>query len=198
MMSSVSTKRIEYIDIAKGIGIILVVMGHTIGTEVLVGSWIFSFHMPLFFFLSGLCFNDERHPLFLPFLKKRIQTLFLPLVYFSVICLVVSVLTGASNYSIEKIQNGEFTGALWFLYVLFLSELFYWIINRLSQHTAIKFAVIIVCLFIGISLQKLDFTLPFNHCSVFPATFFYGLGHLSRSKMALLVARIPAWGGGFC
>ncbi len=44
-------KRIEWVDIARGIGIILVILGHIgIGK---VGKFIYSFHIPLFFFLSG-------------------------------------------------------------------------------------------------------------------------------------------------
>lgn len=47
--------RIEWIDVAKGIGIILVIMGHTFQLDLV--SPIYAFHMPLFFFLSGLLFN---------------------------------------------------------------------------------------------------------------------------------------------
>lgn len=47
----VSSKRIEWVDIAKGIAIILMVVGHEIGGNARI--FIFSFHMPLFFILSG-------------------------------------------------------------------------------------------------------------------------------------------------
>ena len=42
-------KRISYIDMAKGIGIILVVLGHSIFPSENLTTWIYSFHMPLFF-----------------------------------------------------------------------------------------------------------------------------------------------------
>jgi fucose 4-O-acetylase-like acetyltransferase len=45
--------RLHYIDIAKGIGIILVVVGHT-STPLYLHNIIYQFHMPLFFILSGL------------------------------------------------------------------------------------------------------------------------------------------------
>ena len=50
------SKRIEYLDIAKGIGILLVVLGHNDFEviSVFVQRLIYSFHMPLFFFLCGL------------------------------------------------------------------------------------------------------------------------------------------------
>lgn len=69
-------KRIEYIDIAKGIGMILVVIGHCINDKTFPGTWIYSFHMPLFFVLSGLCFSDKKYPTFLPFLWKKYERFF--------------------------------------------------------------------------------------------------------------------------
>ena len=47
--------RLEWIDKAKGIGIILVILGHTICPPN-IKFWLYSFHMPLFFFLSGYVF----------------------------------------------------------------------------------------------------------------------------------------------
>ena len=47
-----SNRRIEWIDIAKGIGILLVILGHTIALK--YSKVLYTFHMPLFFLLSGL------------------------------------------------------------------------------------------------------------------------------------------------
>jgi len=58
-------QRIDFLDVAKGVGILLVVMGHCLGglraaeiVEEASLAWfsfylIYSFHMPLFFFLTG-------------------------------------------------------------------------------------------------------------------------------------------------
>ena len=54
----INKKRIEWVDIAKGIGIFLMVMGHT-GIPRIGNQWIYSFHMPLFFFISGFLFNTS-------------------------------------------------------------------------------------------------------------------------------------------
>ena len=48
-------QRIEWIDIAKGIGIIAVLIGHT--NSGILRDEIYSFHIPLFIFLSGMLFN---------------------------------------------------------------------------------------------------------------------------------------------
>ncbi|MBF1069294.1 MAG: acyltransferase family protein, partial [Prevotellaceae bacterium] len=60
---SEQTKRIEALDIAKGIGIILVIIGHMSSSY--LRDWIYSFHMPLFFIISGICFKTEKYPSFL-------------------------------------------------------------------------------------------------------------------------------------
>lgn len=46
-------KRLEWVDIAKGIAILLMVIGHELPMTSLIRMVIFSFHMPLFFILSG-------------------------------------------------------------------------------------------------------------------------------------------------
>lgn len=74
------------IDIMKGIGIILVVIGHA-GCPQLMRSIIFSFHMPLFFIASGFFFSvknldDKKH-----FIIRRIKRVYIPFVKWSLIFL---------------------------------------------------------------------------------------------------------------
>src|SRR5579859_1896157 len=56
------TKRIHWIDICRGIGIILVLYGHLFVSDK-NNYLIFAFHMPLFFFISGLVFKPSALPL---------------------------------------------------------------------------------------------------------------------------------------
>lgn len=92
LTSNRSTTRIHWIDIAKGIGIILVSFGHirngdgqsvwlpALDTPI---NFIYLFHMPLFFFLGGLTFSSRRS--FPDFLKRKAQTLLIPYyVFFAV------------------------------------------------------------------------------------------------------------------
>lgn len=94
--------RWEHIDALKGAGILLVVLGHLIerpqSDSLLLGmlyTAIYSFHMPLFVFLSGIFARET--------LKRRdydkiIWTLFLPLVVFQPIYISVGALTGWNSY----------------------------------------------------------------------------------------------------
>lgn len=51
-------KRIDYLDIAKGIGIILVLVGH-ISKNDEINRFLYLFHMPLFFIISGMLYKEK-------------------------------------------------------------------------------------------------------------------------------------------
>lgn len=53
-------QRENWIDWAKALGILLVVMGHSVYASKDVTSFIFVIHMPLFFFVSGYLFKTSR------------------------------------------------------------------------------------------------------------------------------------------
>lgn len=52
-------KRSNVIDIMKGIGILLVILGHCMPYENPLNRFIYSFHMPLFFMISGYLYNEK-------------------------------------------------------------------------------------------------------------------------------------------
>ena len=54
--------RYEYVDIAKGIAIVLCVIGHAVAFGSMAFRYIFSFHMPFFFFISGWCKATSKNP----------------------------------------------------------------------------------------------------------------------------------------
>lgn len=187
-MRTTPMQRIEYIDIAKGMGMILVVIGHCINNKTFPGTWIYSFHMPLFFILSGFCFSEKRYPTFLPFLWKRIQTLFLPCIYFSLIVTILSTLThGPSTFS-DLIFKG-FPGALWFVFILFLSEIIYYFIQKKCKNRIYLTVSLLFLLGIGVTLNRIGLNLPFCLCSTFIATFYYGLGNLSKLLFQPTIAK---------
>ena len=69
------SKRIDWIDFAKAIGIFLIVFGHSIkGT--IAHTFVYSFHVPLFFYLTGATFGCRTG--YANFLLKRVKTLLIP------------------------------------------------------------------------------------------------------------------------
>lgn len=73
-----NTERVEYIDLLRGIGIILMTIGH-VGFTVNIEKWIYAFHMPLFYCVSGWFFNN--HSTITAKIKKLSLKLLVP--YFS-------------------------------------------------------------------------------------------------------------------
>ena len=57
-----SNLRVRWIDMVKGFGIFLMVIGHASGLPENIKLWIYGFHMPLFFILSGYTYGmfDEK------------------------------------------------------------------------------------------------------------------------------------------
>ncbi|ELK2034093.1 acyltransferase [Vibrio vulnificus] len=129
--------RTEWVDYAKAIGIILVVFGHVNrgiydagfglpeSIHSVVDSVIYSFHMPLFFFLSGLfCMESFRKRGGTGVLKAKIDTLIYPYLLWSL--LQGSIEVGLSNYTNGSTSFSDLIQILWapraqfwFLYVLF-------------------------------------------------------------------------------
>lgn len=73
-------ERNKTIDCMKGLAIIFMVVGH-IHISALVDKFIYSFHMPLFFIVSGYLYH--RRTVSLEYLKKKVKTLILPYFVFA-------------------------------------------------------------------------------------------------------------------
>lgn len=81
----VKCKRIDWVDFAKGITIILVIVGHTLSVgkaaKIIQGA-IFSFHMPLFFILSAITFHFSNSiEEFINSTKKALKHLLIPALF---------------------------------------------------------------------------------------------------------------------
>lgn len=139
------SQRIVSIDIAKGLGILLVVLAHnSLGSFApFLHQLIYAFHMPMFFFLSGLFFNPESGLGGL--LKKRFNGLLLPyfftifLIYFFEIFLGKMGLEIAWSRILKSFYaNGFYLDwtVMWFLPALFVMNLaafgFYRLLGRFT------------------------------------------------------------------
>lgn len=141
-----SMKRESRIDVAKGIGCLLVLLGHSLYINKHLKNWIFSFHMPLFFFISGYLFNyDKYKDDYKTFLKKRVKSLIIP--YF-LLQFVIWILLFMFQYhfclTTEALNRfiGIFLGYrmhkwyfyLWFLILLFFIEnILYFLIKYFNK-----------------------------------------------------------------
>lgn len=75
-------ERIAWLDYAKGLGIILVIYGHAICPNSM-NVWLCSFHMPLFFILSGFTFPSYNKYSFKEFAVKKFKSVIIPYFVFA-------------------------------------------------------------------------------------------------------------------
>lgn len=129
-------KRIYYLDIAKGIGVILMVLGHVPDLTIPSRQFITSFHMPLFFVISGMIINatkeTEREMGII--VKRKLRSIMLPYLVFSVLSLIVEALcTGILKNGVWEVFWEHLFGTVclagasvfWFLPALFFGELIF-------------------------------------------------------------------------
>ncbi|MED1469922.1 acyltransferase family protein [Bacillus salipaludis] len=185
-------KRLDWLYIGKGLGMLLVMFGHT-HIPVPLKTYIYTFHMPLFFFLSGYLFNIKKFPTLKVFLSKRFKSLILPYWCFSLVAYLWFLLL--INFGEVDYKNNLFTlllgaliaerkavwtvhtSALWFVACLFCTELlFYWISKLGQTKKGIGFFLIVIS-FLGCLYNKLvGQPLPWNLDVAFISVGFYGVG----------------------
>ncbi len=128
-----SSERLTFVDVAKGIGILLVALAHNdlAAYAPFAFHWIYSFHMPFFFLLSGLFFKPGGSLWAL--LQKRSTSLLRPyffgifLIYFWAIFFDTMGLPTAFGRIVKALYgNGYYLDwvAMWFLPALFMVNLF--------------------------------------------------------------------------
>ncbi len=162
-----SSDRLLWVDTAKGIGIVLVVLGHVlVGLNgaglinnkqmyVLAFDIIYSFHMPLFFFLSGLFFlHSYTKRGALPLIGNKMATIVYPFVIWSAIQIIIEATL--ANYTNNDENFGHLLTMLlypksqfWFLQALFLMFVSYAFLFSIFKHRAIWITTLLsLCLFI--------------------------------------------------
>lgn len=85
-------QRFDHIDIAKGIGILMVIVGHCGSLPSILSRFIFSVHMPLFFILSGYFYVPRPEIGERLFIKKNAKNLLLPYAMTCVFVIALRVL----------------------------------------------------------------------------------------------------------
>ena len=177
-----SNNRIEYLDIAKGIGIILVIIGHCISMKSYMGRFIYTFHMPLFFFIAGLCFNETRYT-FSIFLTKRIRQLIVPCIFFTLLlCLGAEYIMGKHDFM--NLDN-HLPSTLWFIPILFLAEILFYVVCKLIKNDIIRITFIVSLGFAGYYLKKYNIDLPYSLTAVPVSMVFYGVGYYIKKYIGI-------------
>lgn len=143
-------ERLTYLDVAKGIGILLIVIGHVYAYNKQIVDrffviWLYSFHMPLFFIISGMLIAHKNEDNILKFVAKRIKGILIPYAFFSIFSILVFAFVDDFNRSlilrnIKRTIFGLGIDVLWFLPTLFFSEIIFITIKKIIKN---KYLVII-------------------------------------------------------
>lgn len=213
-------KRIAWIDIMKGILMVTIVLGHVYDTGIL-RKYLYSFHVPAFFFLSGFCFTYRHN--FCSFIYKRLRTIMIPYFFFSVVSILIfwigSRFIGSLSQLLEcdlgtnllvmlygnsKPEIMRYNLPLWFLPCLFSTSCIAYCEEfcvRLKGKS-MRIIVILLLIFIGAFFaQHEDIALPWHFETSISMAVWFVLGisckdYANRKKGLRIIW--PVWILSFC
>lgn len=187
--------RIDFVDLTKGICIILVVMAHIGGAFNAFDndSMIASFRMPLYFFISGIFFKSYEG--FLGFFLRKVNKLLIPFTFFYVGAFLL-------KYIVWKIAPGVFhmpvswselllvfqghsliksNPPIWFLIALFNCNILFYLLHFLrDKQLKLMFTLTLLVGAAGFYMGKIDLVLPFYLDVAMTALPFYVAGFWIR------------------
>lgn len=195
-------KHYEWIDTAKIVGIYLVTIGHGSLVSEQCQQYIYSFHMPMFFFLSGVLYHYRSTK---ETLKRNLHTIIVPYFLINILGLLYMSLSYWLNdcLTLEKIIShigaimlglGYTAGRwipvctpLWFVITLFLILITMSFLK--SKLRIITFGFFAVIFFYLLHYFKIDTYIPID--SALMAFPFFSVGYLT--KTVILEAERPIW-----
>lgn len=200
-------QRIKYIDILRAIAIFLIVFGHAIVHSLnshIIFNIVYSFHVPLFFMISGFTFNNTGKE-FKKFFKNKFFRIVVPYFIWALLFLIPYYLFGrdvkenlgntGSFDLLENIYNvfygvGAFSRLkqntpLWFLPALFTMEIIFYIIFKIKDKIKYKYRdVLILIILFTLSCISYKFNtliFPFGINTLLNLGFFFYFGYIIRN-----------------
>lgn len=194
-------KRIEFIDLAKGFCILLVVFNHihkTFDTQFLLDDCFKMLRMPLYFFLSGLFF--KKYEGVVGFMKRKMNKLLIPFVFFFLLTSflipnIIFLLSG-NIFKIELLWsfvNPEFfpNFPIWFLWCLFELNLMFYVVYLIAEKFGSYNALVMTILsltigYFGYYLGRVNYNLYCFADSAMSAFPFFYFGFITREHPTIL------------
>lgn len=195
----VKDNRIEWIDALKFIGIFLIYIAHFGDIAGKTCLFAYTFHVPLFFFISGLFSLKHREDPIGIYILNKVKTILIPYFVFSL--LTIFIMTIQTNYIPIPIKdvirdilfgtrNQIFASQLWFFPCLLLVEIFFQILLKLLKN---KYYVLMACIGIFLLAEGLFYenyvVLPrlwFNMDAALYYLLYYAIGAVSFEKLRKL------------
>ncbi len=192
-MAEALKKRIEFIDLAKGICIILVVISHC---HINI-PYLQYIRMPLYFVLSGLFFKEYAG--FWDFTIRKTNKILIPFLFFYLVgFLAYYVLYQIAPdirinsvverfYILDPIYSRLCVNSpLWFLLSLFTINILFYIINKISTNVWVQFGMIVIMTIVGYICKSEEITLYcYFEKTLFYAPFFF-MGNILKQRKVLV------------
>lgn len=181
--------RLKYMDIAKGIGIICVLMGHTYANQICI--LVNTFHMPLFFIISGFFFTPieklemkSNVRLLIPYGMTVAAFAFFSLMYGDYKEALIWVWGGVygSGYDYETPFLIKSIGGIWFFLALFWVRI---IVNEIIKfNEKMQLCIAILVTYVGVKTYSC-FVLPVSIQNGMAATIFFFAGYYLKEEKLL-------------
>lgn len=198
-----SKNRIAYVDVFRGIGLLLMIAGHVgyigladkllgkIRIDFTLDEFVHAFHMPMFFFVSGYLFrHKEKTELStLRYIGHKAKTLLIPYAVFGTAHYLIWLaffrdgdwLQPLRSLLLFNTDGLPIAGALWFLTALFFASVLFFVADRYLRNRYARDAVIVAISVLGcLETELLPFRLPFALGPALVGTGFMLLGHSFR------------------
>ncbi len=196
--NEIANNRNEQIDIMRGLGMILIVMGHC---SFPFTKYIYLFHLAIFFMISGYCYKSEKAYCIKDYIIKKIQRLYIPYIFGNIICVLLNNLfiylnlydiNYHSYYSVADFLKNivkvlafrgqtEMLGATWFLEIIFFISIGYAFIDYVLYKMNIKYnrmvqnTVSVILLLVGYYLSYKGINTIKNQ--IFTCYILYNIGN---------------------
>lgn len=183
-------QRIEFIDLAKGICIILVTIGHCGVNIAIPGLEIV--RMPLYFMLSGLFFKTYGD--FTGFAIKKTNKILIPFLFFYIAAYILYyilkytkpefLITDATGILDIFTQRQYFNGPIWFLLALYWCGIIFAGLTIVIKRDAVRILAILAIGWVGVLLGRVNIIIPMFIDVALTAMPFYCLGYyLKQTKI---------------
>lgn len=196
------SQREKAFDIAKGIGMLAVILGH-MSIPIKMGDFIFSFHMPLFFLINGYFFKKKEISN-TKYIITKIKTLILPYIMTCIFVIIFStlfqlrqgvemagILENVKSWLLASVYgSGTFThflkwnfriiGAIWFLLAMFWADVIFHFLLK-SKNPYVWGTIVSI---VGYITAKIVW-LPMSIQAGLSAIFFIQIGYFIKQKNML-------------
>lgn len=200
--------RITWVDILRGIAMILIVYGHIIiHCDKLGGltKYIVSFHVPIFFMISGFVFSIKENMKYKTFILEKFKRIMIPYFVFGFIFLIPLLLFGngigamlnrESEIDILKNIFGIFYGnghdgllrqnsSLWFLPCIFITQQIFYFVEKFSQKSNKKIKIYVIASLIALFLGFISYNIPHKRLPwgidvAIVLSFFFAIGKIMK------------------